>query len=138
MAWLVPTVRAGQPVDAIVRRLREPVDGAARQGPMDRRNAPGRGARRRRSEPWKVSASDGLAQRVARWARSRDSLEIAHIATTANVSLPGAAGVYVRSPPRSISTGCAGRCPERCRPRTGGKRGRRPASSIGCAPRAGG
>ncbi len=94
VACLVPSVRVGQPLDAIVRPLRESVSALLAQGPE------WLGARQAEAHAAEVGTLEGagvptaLAERVAQVGRLADAIEVSHIATAANVSLPGAAGVY--------------------------------------------
>jgi len=94
VACLVPSVRAGQPVDALVRPLRESVTALLSHGPE------WMGTRQAEAHASEIGALEGLgvpttlAQRVAQMGALADSIEVAHIATAANVSLPGVAGVY--------------------------------------------
>ena len=94
LASLIPSVRAGQPLDNLVRPLREPVTALLATWPagLGDRRADAHANAVRELETAGVPTT--LAQRVARLGGLGDALEITRIATAANVSLPGAAGVF--------------------------------------------
>ncbi|HSQ01403.1 MAG TPA: NAD-glutamate dehydrogenase domain-containing protein [Candidatus Dormibacteraeota bacterium] len=94
VACLVPSVRTGQPLDTLVRPLREPVTTLLAQWPegLGPRRAEAYAAEVRTLET--AGVPPALARRVARLDGLGDALEITRVAAAANVSLPGAAGVY--------------------------------------------